>query len=68
VLVVPDPDKPEYHIIASHSIRFARGAGREYSALVRSVVAEAAPESEESSKKPERLESEAARAGVAHPG
>jgi mannose-1-phosphate guanylyltransferase/phosphomannomutase len=47
VLVVPDPDKPEYHIIAS-TLDPVRSAAlvEEYSALVRSVVAEAAPESE----------------------
>jgi mannose-1-phosphate guanylyltransferase/phosphomannomutase len=47
VLVVPDPDKPEYHIIAS-TLDPVRSAAlvEEYSGLVRSVVAEAAPESE----------------------
>jgi len=47
VLVVPDPDKPEYHIIAS-TLDPVRSATlvEEYAALVRSVVAEAAPESE----------------------
>src|ERR1700694_2231542 len=47
VLVVPDPDKPEYHIIAS-TLDPVRSSALvdEYSALVRSVVAEAAPESE----------------------
>src|SRR5229473_932742 len=47
VLVVPDPDKPEYHIISS-TLDPVRSAAlvEEYSALVRSVVAEAAPESE----------------------
>src|SRR5260370_1930305 len=47
VLVVPDPDKPEYHIIAStlDPVRSA-ALGEEYSGLVRSVVAEVAPESE----------------------
>jgi mannose-1-phosphate guanylyltransferase/phosphomannomutase len=47
VLVVPDADRPEYHIIAStldaaHSTELVR----EYSELVRSVVAEAAPQAE----------------------
>jgi mannose-1-phosphate guanylyltransferase/phosphomannomutase len=47
VLVVPDADRPEYHIIAStldagHSNRLVE----EYSQLVRSVVAEAAPQAE----------------------
>ena len=47
VLVVPDADRPEYHIIAS-TLDPVRSAAlvEEYSALVRSVVAEAAPESE----------------------
>jgi mannose-1-phosphate guanylyltransferase / phosphomannomutase len=47
VLVVPDPDKPEYHVIAS-TLDPVRSAAlvEEYSGLVRSVVAEAAPESE----------------------
>ena len=47
VLVVPDADRPEYHIIAStldpvQSDRLVT----EYSQLVRSVVAEAAPQAE----------------------
>jgi len=47
VLVAPDPDRPEYYIIASttdagHSNRLVE----EYSQLVRSVVAEAAPQAE----------------------
>ena len=47
VLVVPDADRPEYHVIAStldpaQSTRLVE----EYSALVRSVVSEVAPESE----------------------
>jgi mannose-1-phosphate guanylyltransferase / phosphomannomutase len=47
VLVVPDADRPEYHIIAStldagHSNRLVE----EYSKLVRSVVAEVAPQAE----------------------
>jgi len=47
VLVVPDADRPECHIIAStlDPVR-SRALVEEYSALVRSVVAEAAPESE----------------------
>ena len=47
VLVVPDPDRPEYHIIAStlDPVTSAQLV-EEYSALVRSVVTEAAPESE----------------------
>jgi len=47
VLVVPDPDRPEYHIIAStlDPVRTDRLV-EEYSAMVRSVVTEAAPESE----------------------
>src|SRR5438270_50751 len=47
VLVAPDPDRPEYYIIAS--TRDAGHANRlvgEYSQLVRSVVAEAAPQGE----------------------
>jgi mannose-1-phosphate guanylyltransferase/phosphomannomutase len=47
VLVVPDADRPEYHVIAStldpaHSGELVK----EYSALVRSVVSEAAPQVE----------------------
>jgi len=47
VLVVPDADRPEYHIIAStldpaHSDRLVR----DYSLLVRSIVAEVAPQAE----------------------
>jgi mannose-1-phosphate guanylyltransferase/phosphomannomutase len=47
VLVVPDADRPEYHVIAStldpvQSERLLT----EYSQLVRSVVAEAAPQAE----------------------
>jgi mannose-1-phosphate guanylyltransferase/phosphomannomutase len=47
VLVVPDADRPEYHVIAStldpvHSASLVE----EYSALVRSVVSEAAPQVE----------------------
>src|SRR5216683_2061511 len=47
VLVVPDADRPEYHVIAStldpaHSENLVQ----EYSALVRSVVLEAAPQAE----------------------
>src|SRR5467141_4305221 len=47
VLVVPDADRPEYHIIAStlDPVR-SQQLVDEYSALVRSVVAVAAPESE----------------------
>ncbi|HSS94374.1 MAG TPA: sugar phosphate nucleotidyltransferase, partial [Candidatus Dormibacteraeota bacterium] len=47
VLVVPDADRPEYHIIAStlDPVRAAELVD-EYSKLVRSVVAVAAPESE----------------------
>jgi mannose-1-phosphate guanylyltransferase/phosphomannomutase len=47
VLVVPDADRPEYHIIAStlDPVRSSQLVD-EYSALVRSVVTEAAPESE----------------------
>jgi mannose-1-phosphate guanylyltransferase / phosphomannomutase len=47
VLVVPDADRPEYHIIAStlDPALSDRLAG-EYSQLVRSVVAEAAPQAE----------------------
>jgi len=44
VLVVPDADKPEYHIISSTRERGrSRALVEEYSALVRSVVEEAAP-------------------------
>jgi len=47
VLVVPDADKPEYHIIASTlDPALSERLVEEYSALVRSVVTEAAPESE----------------------
>ena len=47
VLVAPDPDRPEYYVIASttdpvHADRLVE----EYSQLVRSVVAEAAPQAE----------------------
>ena len=47
VLVAPDPDRPEYYVIASttdpgHAQRLVE----EYSALVRSVVTEAAPQAE----------------------
>ncbi|HEY6875664.1 MAG TPA: sugar phosphate nucleotidyltransferase [Candidatus Dormibacteraeota bacterium] len=44
VLVVPDADKPEYHIIAStREPGRSRALVEEYSSLVRSVVEEAAP-------------------------
>ncbi|HEY3194344.1 MAG TPA: sugar phosphate nucleotidyltransferase [Candidatus Dormibacteraeota bacterium] len=47
VLVVPDADKPEYHIIASTlDPALSDRLVEEYAALVRSVVTEAAPESE----------------------
>ena len=47
VLVVPDADRPEYHVIAS-TLDGARSRALvdEYSALVRSVVAEMAPQAE----------------------
>jgi mannose-1-phosphate guanylyltransferase/phosphomannomutase len=47
VLVVPDADRPEYHIIAStlDPVQSSRLV-EEYSQLVRSVVAEAAPQAE----------------------
>jgi mannose-1-phosphate guanylyltransferase/phosphomannomutase len=47
VLVVPDADRPEYHIIAS-TLEAARSDAlvEEYSALVRSVVTEMAPQAE----------------------
>ena len=47
VLVVPDADRPEYHIIAS-TLDPVRSAAlvEEYSALVRSVVTEMAPQAE----------------------
>src|ERR1700704_6547832 len=47
VLVVPDADRPEYHIIAS-TLDPVKSAALvdEYSALVRSVVAEMAPQTE----------------------
>jgi mannose-1-phosphate guanylyltransferase/phosphomannomutase len=47
VLVVPDADRPEYHIIAStlDPVQADRLL-TEYSQLVRSVVAEAAPQAE----------------------
>jgi mannose-1-phosphate guanylyltransferase / phosphomannomutase len=47
LLVAPDPDRPEYYVIASTTN--AEHASRlvdEYSALVRSVVSEAAPQAE----------------------
>ena len=47
VLVVPDADKPEYHIIASVQDPVqARTLVEEYSALVRSVVTEVAPQAD----------------------
>ncbi|HLQ63013.1 MAG TPA: hypothetical protein VK131_14230, partial [Candidatus Acidoferrales bacterium] len=47
VLVVPDADRPEYHIIAStDDPTRARGLVEEYVGIVRSTVAEAAPEVE----------------------
>jgi mannose-1-phosphate guanylyltransferase / phosphomannomutase len=47
VLVAPDPDRPEYYIIASTlDPAHARRLVDEYSNLVRSVVAEAAPQAE----------------------
>jgi mannose-1-phosphate guanylyltransferase/phosphomannomutase len=47
VLVAPDPDRPEYYVIASttdpaHANRLVD----EYASLVRSVVSEAAPQAE----------------------
>ena len=47
VLVVPDADKPEYHIIAS-TLDPVKSAAlvEEYSTLVRSVVSEMAPQAE----------------------
>jgi mannose-1-phosphate guanylyltransferase/phosphomannomutase len=47
VLVVPDADRPEYHIIAS-TLDPAKSQRlvEEYAQLVRSVVAEAAPQAE----------------------
>jgi mannose-1-phosphate guanylyltransferase/phosphomannomutase len=47
VLVVPDADRPEYHIIAStlDPVQSSRLV-EEYSQLVRSVVSEAAPQAE----------------------
>jgi len=47
VLVVPDADKPEYHIIASTMDPVKSAAlVEEYSTLVRSVVSEMAPQAE----------------------
>ncbi len=47
VLVVPDADRPEYHIIASTlDPARSRALVEQYSALVRSVVAEMAPQAE----------------------
>ena len=47
VLVVPDADRPEYHIIASTlDPARSRSLVAEYSPLVRSVVAEVAPQAE----------------------
>ncbi|HEY8797125.1 MAG TPA: hypothetical protein VIO85_04605, partial [Candidatus Dormibacteraeota bacterium] len=47
VLVVPDADRPEYHIIAS-TLNPVKSAAlvEEYSALVRAVVTEMAPQAE----------------------
>jgi mannose-1-phosphate guanylyltransferase/phosphomannomutase len=47
VLVVPDADRPEYHIIAS-TLDAARSDALvdEYAALVRSIVTEMAPQAE----------------------
>jgi mannose-1-phosphate guanylyltransferase/phosphomannomutase len=47
VLVVPDADRPEYHVIASTlDPAHSESLVQEYSALVRSVVSEAAPQAE----------------------
>jgi mannose-1-phosphate guanylyltransferase/phosphomannomutase len=47
VLVVPDADRPEYHVIASTlDAARSRALVEEYSALVRSVVSEMAPQAE----------------------
>ena len=47
VLVAPDADRPEYYVIASTTnADHATQLVEEYSALVRSVVAEAAPQAE----------------------
>ncbi|HXN91781.1 MAG TPA: hypothetical protein VN906_09880, partial [Candidatus Sulfotelmatobacter sp.] len=47
VLVVPDADRPEYHVIASTlDAGHAQRLVDEYSSLVRSVVSEAAPQAE----------------------
>jgi mannose-1-phosphate guanylyltransferase/phosphomannomutase len=47
VLVVPDADKPEYHIIASTlDPAHSRALVEEYSQLVRSIVSEMAPQAE----------------------
>ena len=47
VLVVPDADKPEYHVIASTlDPARSRALVDEYSLMVRSVVAEMAPRAE----------------------
>jgi mannose-1-phosphate guanylyltransferase/phosphomannomutase len=47
VLVVPDADRPEYHVIASTlDPVLSDGLVTEYSLLVRAVVAEAAPQAE----------------------
>src|SRR5438067_2142242 len=47
VLVAPDPDRPEYYIIASTTdAAHAKRLVDEYASLVRSVVAEAAPRAE----------------------
>ena len=47
VLVVPDADRPEYHVIASTlDPAQSRQLVDEYSRLVRTVVAEAAPQAE----------------------
>src|SRR5438270_5747053 len=47
VLVAPDPDRPEYYVIASTTdAAVTNRLVDEYAALVRSVVAEAAPQAE----------------------
>jgi mannose-1-phosphate guanylyltransferase / phosphomannomutase len=47
VLVAPDPDRPEYYVIASTTDpAHAQRLVEEYSALVRSVVSEVAPQAE----------------------
>jgi len=47
VLVAPDPDRPEYYVIASTTdAEHSRRLVEEYAGLVRAVVSETAPQAE----------------------